>query len=235
MFAQGTLPAENVSALYFPASDTGYAAGINGAVLKTTDAGITWTTQNSTTTNDLYHVFFKSSLLGWACGDSGTILKTTDGGIQWTLETTGVSSSLKSVFFISDTVGYSVGQAGQVLKTADGGNSWTSVQTGISGVDWSTVYFLNANQGYVAGADSVSGKLYKTTDGGLSWSLKTSAVSGTLEFTDKHTSLIAPGIGSVLKTTDPGNTWLHISNNQLGNSLYLWVPAQGNLLQIEEL
>jgi len=69
-----------LKSVYFTSVDTGYAVGDNGTILKTTDGGINWLTQNSCTDVNLYSVHFPSVDTGYVVGDCGTILKTTDGG-----------------------------------------------------------------------------------------------------------------------------------------------------------
>ncbi|HET7224076.1 MAG TPA: YCF48-related protein [Candidatus Eisenbacteria bacterium] len=66
----------------FPAPTIGYAAGFNGSgvILRTDDAGTTWTPQPAASTSRLNAVFFADSLHGWAVGDNGTIRHTAHGG-----------------------------------------------------------------------------------------------------------------------------------------------------------
>jgi hypothetical protein len=61
--------------------NTGYSAGINGSIIKSTDAGVTWITQSSGVSAVLRSVDFVDSVTGFICGDGGTILKTTNGGV----------------------------------------------------------------------------------------------------------------------------------------------------------
>ncbi len=77
-------------ALNFPANqtNTGYAAGYTGIIIKTTDGGDSWTVQSSGTTNTLYGVAFADELTGYAVGEGGTVLKTFTGGeipVEFTL------------------------------------------------------------------------------------------------------------------------------------------------------
>ena len=75
------------STFFVPNSpSTGYAVGWNGTIKKTTDAGNTWVSQTSGTTQFLNSVFFVSqgsSIAGYAAGTNGKIIKTTIGaGIE---------------------------------------------------------------------------------------------------------------------------------------------------------
>ena len=60
----------------------GWAVGMNGTIIHTTDSGITWTSQNSSATATLFDVDFSDDLHGLACGHSH-LMYTTDGGQTW--------------------------------------------------------------------------------------------------------------------------------------------------------
>lgn len=65
----------------FPTTTTGWTVGYGGTILKSTDAGATFTPQTSGTSSDLYDVSFASDgVTGLAAGQAGTILRTTNGG-----------------------------------------------------------------------------------------------------------------------------------------------------------
>jgi hypothetical protein len=67
----------------FSDSLNGTAVGSPGAILRTTDGGITWTKQESGTTNQLWSVSLTDANCGTAVGWGGTILRTTTGGVTW--------------------------------------------------------------------------------------------------------------------------------------------------------
>ena len=50
-----------LNAVYFNDTQTGYAVGYPGKILKTTYGGNTWNSQISGTTNSLYSVYFVNS------------------------------------------------------------------------------------------------------------------------------------------------------------------------------
>ncbi len=64
--------------VYFTDEDTGYVAGVGGTIIKTTDAGESWTILSSGTTNSLYSIYFTDANTGYAVGVGGTILKNRD-------------------------------------------------------------------------------------------------------------------------------------------------------------
>jgi len=68
--------------LQFVNSFTGYAAGSMGIIIKTTNAGITWTPLTSGVQNALSCMHFRNENTGYISG-SGIILKTTNAGASW--------------------------------------------------------------------------------------------------------------------------------------------------------
>ena len=58
----------------------GWVVGDQGAILKTIDAGETWSMQGTNVGHDLWSVSFVDENHGWAAGLGGTVIKTTDGG-----------------------------------------------------------------------------------------------------------------------------------------------------------
>ena len=64
-----------LSSVYFPDNQNGWAVGTDGNILHSTDGGITWTVENSGTTLSLNCVYFVDSQTGWIAGNKGIILK----------------------------------------------------------------------------------------------------------------------------------------------------------------
>lgn len=60
--------------IYFPNSDTGYATGTDGAIIKSVDGGVTWNEFSSGLySQDLQSVFFPGGNTGYMVGDQGTV------------------------------------------------------------------------------------------------------------------------------------------------------------------
>ncbi|NOS86572.1 MAG: T9SS type A sorting domain-containing protein, partial [Ignavibacteria bacterium] len=90
-----------VYSTYFINSTTGWSAGseyVNSSlILKTTNSGVTWSTQTSQAyTNSLSSIFFINENYGWSVGTNGRMLRTTDGGGSLTAFETISSSIPKS-------------------------------------------------------------------------------------------------------------------------------------------
>jgi photosystem II stability/assembly factor-like uncharacterized protein len=86
---------EDLSGVDFPTTSTGYAVGSSGTIMKSTDSGVTWTSQVSNSTEKLNEVSFANDSVGYSVGDNGTILKTTTGGIIVSVEPTTYAAPLE--------------------------------------------------------------------------------------------------------------------------------------------
>jgi photosystem II stability/assembly factor-like uncharacterized protein len=203
---------------FFIDDSTGWIVGSDGFIKKTTNAGIDWALQNSSTTSILKSVQFVNQNIGWICGESGLILKTTDGGLNWFPLTSGTTEHLTDIHFLDTSTGFAVGFSGTILKTTDGGSSWVSQHSGTS----SNIYdidFVDALVGYAVGGKYGAYTILKTTDGGSSWVDKHSGFYYNylfllaVKFIDAYTGFIGGGYSYqnvIYKTTDGGETWVEL-------------------------
>lgn len=154
--------------------NTVFACGNYGAVLKTTDAGITWnidygpiwgTAEHGPYRGNYFALSFLDSNYGMICGDSGHIIKTTDGGSTWTWLVTNTRAMLNSIVVIDTNTAIVVGKEGTILRTLNGGATWQPVPFEIV-VDFTSIRKLRPDFLTVTG---YNGALYKSTDRGLSW------------------------------------------------------------------
>ncbi|MCL4474058.1 MAG: Ig-like domain-containing protein [Actinobacteria bacterium] len=192
-------PMKSVS---FVNAGTGWAAGVGGTILKTTDGGATWATQVPasscagivTSGCNLNSISFLNATNGLAVGDYGTIWKTVDGGGSWTspvLPSSGcsggscTSTQLNSVKFIDASNAVAVG-AGYAFYSSDGGATWNVAPytpynpgtppsvppTPENGVNPSVTLDSVSMSGATGWAVGSSGSIYKTTDYGHTWPAK---------------------------------------------------------------
>ena len=153
--------------MQFINENTGLICG-SGIILKTTNAGANWISQNQPATNILLDdIYVVDSNVAYCVGYFETILKTTNGGTNWFAIKNGPwgdGHSFQAVFFINELTGWYAGTNTYIYKTTNGGNSFDS-----SYVFWNyfnDIYFKDSLNGLVC-ADA-SG-MYKTTNGGLNW------------------------------------------------------------------
>lgn len=119
-------------ALYAVDYDTLYVAGLNGLILKSTDAGASWNyIANPAFTDNLIRMSFSSKDTGVAVGAGGAILRTTDGGRSW-MRMRPVTAQLNDVKFLNKMDGLIAGNSGTILRTNDAGATWTQVYSGVN-------------------------------------------------------------------------------------------------------
>ena len=124
------------------------AVGESGLILRSTNIGANWFTQNSFTQRTIrsteYSVNNTSRI--YCAGDSGLIMKTTDYGNHWGFQNSGTDKDLYSVFFyLDDNTGYAVGNNGTILKTTDGGGIITSLSSQPETENIPSGFILNQN------------------------------------------------------------------------------------------
>jgi len=188
----------DLHAVHFPAgTQVGYAVGIAGTILKTTDGGTTWAPESSGTGNLLHSVYFLNDLTGFAVGERSAAVKTTDGGATWTTVTISGTDPLHSVQFPENgLVGYigvePRGGQGKVWKTTDGGATWTAINVGGPLATSYGCGMATDNQGVVFGPQ---GMLAGSTDG-----FATSTAQGP--------NTIANLVAAAFSPTDPNRGYL---------------------------
>ncbi len=99
----------------------GWAVGLNGTILKTTDGGLTWVRQISGTTHSLFSVSAVNTETAFAMG-IGVSLRTLDGGENWT-QKTDYGSPLFIVSAVDRNLAFAAGRDGFLARTTTGGVS----------------------------------------------------------------------------------------------------------------
>ncbi len=186
----------------------GIAAGDEGVLLSTTDAGLTWSFGGvgGETIQDLQLV---DKMVGWRIGYSdgpGILSKTTDGGKTWKTQDYGGTHNLLGLFFLDRQRGWLVGDE-WLRRTTDGGQSWRGIQLSEPIAHLQDVFFVSANTGWAVGWD---GCILKSINGGETWTRQASGTMQILEglyFWDAATGIIVGHGGVILATTNGGSTW----------------------------
>jgi photosystem II stability/assembly factor-like uncharacterized protein len=121
--------------------------------------------------------------------------------------------------FLSNTVGYAL-FGSQIKKTTDSGATWNVISDLPTGIGIKGMWFIKEQTAIITGQ---SGKIYRTTDGGATWVGPKVINVGTtvgqnpitryinnLIFKDATTGYAFGNFGTLLKTTDAGETWTRI-------------------------
>jgi len=182
----------------------------NGAVIRSSDGGLSWTRDTTSIPEPLYDVSFPLSGIGWAVGKNGYIGKSINGGATWSAQTSSVTVPLNSVAFVDANNGWAVGVAGgpggTILHTTNGGTTYSTQTDPLPG-DLFGVAAINANRAVAVGQ---GGKLILTTDGGATWTAKNSGVTQDLFDVSFPTPANGWAVGTggvMIFTTDSGSTW----------------------------
>jgi len=155
-----------LSDVYFMNDSVGFATAVvdipaGGAIVRTTDGGITWDTVYFSN-EALFGIDFTWEGIGYVVGNHGVILQTLDGGQTWNGLESGVNSALHAIDFSSETKGTAVGDNGIIVRTENEGLTWIQ-QTCETTHDLLAVRFISERIGFVAGEYGV---ILRTTTGG---------------------------------------------------------------------
>lgn len=223
------LPQGNTIAALDFFGNRGYAAGAFGTILRTDDAGATWSGLAAGTSADLsllQVVNPDTVVIGGGC----TLRRTEDGGktfsrLPFTASEASCSSPMSALWFTAPKIGYLMLNDGTVLRTDDGGLTF-SRRTAVPGTPVTggtakpaTIRFTGTDVGVALTHASGAGRIYRTTDGGVSWTLVKSVDYGLngVTFVDANIGYAVgdaavrtpkPSATELLTTLDGGATWL---------------------------
>jgi len=148
----------------------------------------------------------------WLTGAEGSIYKSEDSGESWSRLRQPDGIALNYMYFINQNTGWVTGENGILLSTTDCGKTWSSITVGDTESSFSAVWFLNENNGFIAGGmknQKAAGLLYSTTDSGKQWNKCNTPVShiSSLVFLDNAAGICCTSDG-LLQTGDGGKSWL---------------------------
>ena len=205
----------NPYSITFTDNVNGFIGGQPTHIIKTTDAGESWSISNITGLPDLAgsvrKLFFYSKNIGWAATTRGSILKTTDGGNNWyTQINVGISVGFNGIYFIDSLNGWTANSNKRPFKTSDGGENWIE-QTNLNFFQTNDVYFSDLDTGWIA--SSLPNGFYITADGGTTWNNIPSVVGANrFHFFPRKEHWLISG-SNRYETTDNGIIWNNISND----------------------
>ena len=187
---------------------TGYFGYGPGFVIKTTNAGESWSQISSGTGQSLNDIdrFTNGNMI--AVGDNGTVLTKLSGASQWILEPAISQYNVKAVQIISPSEVVMVDENGQVYLSSDGGASWTAASTVPAGMSPAEdIHFNTLLDGWVIGQGGSA--LYHTDNGGNTWIPVPDFGGAYVSVDAEGQSIWANNItGLFYRSTDNGSTWI---------------------------
>lgn len=198
---------EHLFSLFFTDQDRGWAVGSYGTILYTSNGGKYWRPQGDQVDRIYNGVFFTDPLNGWIVGEFGVILHTKNGGVNWQQQENPLGEkTLFSVFFVDALKGYACGMDGEVIATQDGGETWHPMDSGSK----ENLFSINV-RGNKHWAVGLKGTLVENNNGGWQDSTEKIPTRAWLKkcvIVDEKIGWIVGSVGTVLRTTDGGDTWM---------------------------
>lgn len=229
--------------------NTGWIAGSEGYLYRTTDGGATWDKTVSRRAihlkyKDFHEVYFVDNEVGWAFGQYAAVIKTTDGGETWKKQNVNLIRDIPihNSHMLGRDVGYFVGGRGMIQKTTDGGNTWIKLYNENHASDLRGIFMLDENTGWVCGDDGI---LLKTTNGGKIWDRVSILYPSTdlygIEFLNNDVGMIVGESGKTFRTTNGGNSWEfensgatdHYALKMISPELSYISSATGNIIKFK--
>jgi alpha-tubulin suppressor-like RCC1 family protein/photosystem II stability/assembly factor-like uncharacterized protein len=179
-------------------------SGQRGYMYKTTDGGVTWTSEiagNTTQSRNqtLRSLDFYDTSAGCAVGDAGFVMFTTDGGTNWFNHTIPGMVNLRGVKFTSPTEGWIVGDAGKIYTfEISGGVFAETLVDSCTSSNLRSVYFISPYDGWAAGASGTVIRYSREPEAA-------GTVTGFVRDASKQTPIegVEVAIGEISVFTDP--------------------------------
>lgn len=190
----------------FEDGSTGYAVGDRGALVRTTDGGLSWALVElfpsfSADLEDIV-VLGPGNLL--AVGAPPGIFHSIDAGATWQPVPNPSFARLIDIEQVAPGALCAVGEDGQVLRSTDSGATWSLLPS--PGGNLNEQLWFDASNAYVVGAF----RARRTTDGGQTW-VPLSGVPDHENFTEAFFTDAQHGYVlsdfKVWKTTNAGTSW----------------------------
>ena len=185
------------------------AVGELGLVMRSDDAGRTWTSQYAPTDRTLVSIEAISDKLLLAVGHGGTVVQSKDGGLNWQkieIEEAGQDSFLGITRLKSGRI-LAYGAYGMYFMSDDNGVTWSRSSVFNEDFDW-----------HISGIAELGDRLYLTGEAGTlgvsydqgeSWSALESPYEGSFfgVLSLEDTLLVYGMRGHVYRSTDQGESW----------------------------
>ena len=244
--------------VFFVTPEIGYVAGAAGTILKTTDAGASWTPQlggdPASEERAITQLWFVTPTVGWATQVTGThtnLLRTTDGETWGRVGT--IAEHFDDLAFSSENEGLYINNE-QIFRTLDGGKTWGEIykcetKAEVGGLtrqlecDLWKLHFASPSVVYALGQakSATAAMVLKSLDGGDTWSVvsvldEESGTEGGLFFIDENNGYLSTHYAkAAYRTTDGGHTWTGMPATTTGRRIIFADPEVGWAIQYGKL
>jgi len=201
-----------LTAVQFVDESHGYAAGHDGVVLGTQDAGETWTLLRAEPGKEqpVLSIYFETPQHGIAVGPYGWAIETRDAGKTWSdlriQAGEDADRHLLHLFASGSGALFITGEGGAIFRSTDKGQSWQDVSTGKRGSLW---YGAALSDGTLV-VCGMRGHLYRSNDDGKTWqsvaSNTTQSLTGIAQLASGKVVVVGMG-GTVLESQDSGKSF----------------------------
>jgi photosystem II stability/assembly factor-like uncharacterized protein len=196
-------PSADLSDLYFTNHDTGWiSSSSNNSVFKTTDGGLTFTTQNTTLTTNAIHMV--SATEGYCGGASGFVYRTSDGATNWNFHGTIASTLTDITFPPGSGTGYACGFDGVIYSVTSAGV--TAMTSGAISNLASMSFPVTSNEGWVCGESIIR---YYTGGAWVGDQVNITGDWNAIYFVDNQNGWV---VGDRIKHTTNGKNWTEQTN-----------------------
>lgn len=196
--------------IYFLDAQNGWIAGDNGTILKTTNGGVSWSKLPKQININLNTVYFAHPDTGWVAGNGSKAYYTVNGGQTW--QNLGVTTwyNLRDMDFGNRQNGWIAEDEGFVVFTTDGGLTWDSTSVPVAnGADFFGVSAPEPNFSFIVGNDGV---MVKGSNTFTLVNTPTTEHLRTIDFADANNGFAAGQNGTIISTTDGGNSWQSVTS-----------------------
>ena len=236
----------------------GYVNG-NAKLLKTTNAGLNWSTVLETSSNGGHFTgitFTKINGNRFGLAIAEKIYRTQNSGLNWVeinAGVVGVSNAQNSLMIVdNDFYGFGLNNgAARIRLTTDNSATWNTQQISVSGNYTSAIAYHSNKMFGVAATSTSLPMISRTTDGGGSWSNINvgSGVTGTCYFVWVPGTPVVYLLGSnggIKRSTDNGISWVttptpgvtgltHFDFMQSANIVFGYaVSSGGNVIKLND-
>lgn len=197
------------------AARTGIAVGASNTILRTTDGGKTWrrVLPRNPAITPFERILFRTTTEGWAMSRDH-LRYTSDAGQSWqdaaklpeNFYYFGPCAVNSNRYFQMQPPGCSA----RIYAAAGGGAMWTAYGTMLPRNDYTAVFFLDDQHGWLAGNYGVTAY---TTNGGAAWTkvdIKNGGNLAQIQFVSPRMGWIRPSMsheGGLWHSRDGGATW----------------------------